>query len=90
MPLSIDILVCDHFIMGYALITVIFPLSGSTRWHLVTFGVPPHIKNQPRGKMGVCVGLHDPEEGDWTVCGGAGGVLGATACIIQASNLPLA
>ena len=35
------LLVCDHCAVSYAPITVIFPLSGSTRWHM---GYPIHKK----------------------------------------------
>ena len=51
------LLVCDHWVVSYAPITVISPLFGMTRWHL---GCPPYIRNQPSVHMGLDMSSHYP------------------------------
>ena len=44
------LLVCNHWVVRYAPITVISPLIWDDQ---VALGVPPYIQNQPSGHMGL-------------------------------------
>ena len=52
----IVLLVCDHFVVSYAPITVIFPCLGLPDG---TWGTP-YIQNQPSGHMGLDMSQHYP------------------------------
>ena len=82
----IGLLVCDHWVVSYAPITVISPCLGLP---CSTWGTP-YIQNQPSGHMGLGVSSHYPPGAPtlpdtcvWGLWGGTGMILSLRAALCR-------